>query len=132
MMRQGAIALRSIEIIDVDHGKGLVNSAGGHQNGVRRAPRPHTAGRYMEPRRKLVDFLKDVFHRKMFFKPRADSFLDLLLNAFADYENDPAEARSAGVVDRIVKDGLATGTNGFNQFQAAVTAAHASCQDKKR
>src|SRR6266446_4297152 len=108
MLRQYAIALRSVKIVGVDDRKGLVDRVGGHQNCVQRAPWLGAAGRDGKSRRKSVEFLKDVFDRDMFFKPCTDGLLERLLNVLADNEHDLAESGADCVVDRIVDDGFTT------------------------
>src|SRR5208337_2344841 len=74
---------------------------------------------------------EDVFDCDALLVPRADHLLERQLILFADDEHDPAEAGAVGIVDRIVHDGFAIGTNRIELFWAAVTAAHSGCQDEE-
>ena len=130
MLRQYAIALRSVKIVSIDDRKGLVDRVGGHQNCVQRAPRLVAAGRDGKPLRKFIEFLKDVFDRDMSFKPCTDGLLEHLLNVLADNEHDLAESGAECVVDRIVDDGFTTRADWIDLLEAAIAVAHAGGQNE--
>src|SRR5260370_11976677 len=131
MLRQYAIALRSVKIVGVDDRKGLANRVGGHQNCVQRAPWLGAAGRDGKSRRKFVEFLKDVFDRDMSFKPCTDGLLELLLNLLTDNEHDLAESGPEGVVDRIVDDSFPARADWINLLEAAIAVAHTGGQNEQ-
>ncbi len=104
---------------------------GGHQNRVPRAPRLGAAGGHFEPRRKLVEFLKDIFDRNALFKSRAYDLFERLLNALANHKNEFAEAGAKCVVNRIIDDGFAARTHRINLLQTAIAATHAGSQNEQ-
>src|ERR1022692_4807186 len=99
MLCQRAITLGAVEIVSIDHSKRFVNSVRGHENRVCCAPGLAPATRHGKPRRKKVEFLKDVIDGDAIFKPRTDGLLECLLNILANDEDDPAESSTMGVVD---------------------------------
>ena len=57
---------------------------------------------------------------------------ELFLEIFADDPYNLAESGLDGIVDTIVHDGLAVRTQTVELLQAAVTATHTCCKQKKR
>src|SRR5580693_4693231 len=132
MLRQYAIALRSVEIVGVDNREGLVDRVGSHQNCMQRTPRPAAAYRDGKSRRKFIEFLKDVFNRDMSFKPCTDGVLERMLNVLANNEHDLTESGTKCVVDRIVDDGFTMRADWINLLEAAVAVAFAGGQNEQR
>ena len=56
---------------------------------------------------------------------------EVLLEVFADDEDQFAKTGVDGVVDGVVHDGFAVGAETVKLFQAAVTAAHTCCEEKE-
>ena len=57
-----------------------------------------------------------------------NTLAEVLFEVFADNENEFAKSGLDGVVDGVVHDGFAVGTQSVQLFQASVAAAHAGCQ----
>ena len=57
---------------------------------------------------------------------------ELLLEILTDYSYDLAESGLDGIVDTIIHDGLSIGAQTIELLQAAITAAHTCCKQKKR
>ena len=131
MLRHHPVALRSVEVVCIDHGERLLDGVGGHQDRLRRAPRLGAPGRHAESRGNLVQFLKDVVHRNALFKTRAHYLLERLLDILADDKNQLPKPGAHGVKDRVVDDGFAARANRLNLLQTTVTAAHTGSQNKK-
>ena len=85
-----------MEVVSVDYGERFVDGAVGDQYCVGCAPEFGSACRHLEPRRKSVEFLKDIFDRNALFKARADHLPERLLNVLADTNTSlPNPARRA-------------------------------------
>ena len=132
MLRQQAIAFGSVEIVCINHNKGFVNNTGGQQNCLCRAPRLAPSHRRGKPRRKHLQFLKNVFHRDALFKSPANGFLERLLHLLAQNKHRLAKARAQSVVNRVIDEGFAARPHRVHLLQAAVAAAHAGSQNEQR
>ena len=79
----------------------------------------------------LVGGLEYYFNGYMALVFSEDFFTEVVFEVFTDYENDFTEAGAYGVVDGVVHDGFAVGAELVELFKTAVTATHASGENKK-
>ncbi len=77
-----------------------------------------------------VKALEHNFNRYVTFVFGQYFFAEVLLEVFAYYENNLAESGVYGIVDRIVHDGFAVGSESVKLFETSVAAAHAGSKNK--
>ena len=95
------------------------------------APRLYTTFRNSESLRQGIETLEAQFTRNLILIFRQDLRTELLFEVLADYPYHFTESGLDGVVDTIVHDGLAIRSQTIELLQSAITASHASSEQKK-
>ena len=124
-MRERAKAFGAVEIVGVDGCERLVDFFFRGEDGLGCTPGLGATGRQGESSGERVEFLEGELDGDAALKAAADGVAEGLFDVFADDENDFAETGAQGVVDGVVHDGLAAGTDRIDLLQSAIAAAHA-------
>ncbi len=117
-----------IEIVTVDDTERLVNGLFCHHHGMVGSPRLGAAFGYGVALGKLVEALENELAGDFSLVLGEYFFAEILFEILADYPNNLAETSLNRIIDAVVHDGLAVGTQTVQLLQATVTATHTSCQ----
>ena len=121
--------MTAIEVVSVDHGERLIDYFLSHHYGVVRTPRLFSSFGDGEALGELVKILEDDFHGDLMLILRDDLLTEFLLESTTDDEDDLAKSSTDGIVDRVVHDGFARGTDTIQLLKTAVATAHACGKD---
>lgn len=124
-------SVAAVEVVGVDNCERFVDYVFTHKHGVVGTPRFGAFGGTGVSFGKFVGRLENDFNGYMALVFSEDFFTEVVLKVFTYYENDFTEAGAYGVVDGVVHDGFAVGAELVELFKTAVTATHASGENKK-
>ena len=127
-----AIGVGTVEVVGIDHGKGLVDHRRSHHQRVVRTPRLLTSFGHLEALGQILQLL--IYHLNLDAAAETlgiEHLGELLGERVAYDEYDLAETGADGVVDRIVDDGLVVGADSVHLLQRAVARTHAGSEDKQ-
>lgn len=122
--------IATVEVVGIDHGEGAIDVGFGGEDGLGGAPGFDAAFWDGEAVGEVVEALEGVVDGDFLVEFAADFGFEFVFKIAADDEDDFVEAGAEGVEDGVVEDGFAMWTHGVELFEAAVTAAHAGCEDK--
>ncbi len=124
------VGVSSVKIICVDDREGPADRVSRCSDGVGGSPWFFTTFRDAETIGQIVKLLKCVVHFDFTFEPSSYAFSEGLGKVFADDEYDSLEACTDCIIDRIIEHGFAIRAHRVHLFEAAVSAAHACCEDE--
>ena len=124
------VGVSAVKIIRVDDGEGPTNCVSRCSDGVGGSPWFFPAFRDAETIGQIVKLLECVVHFDFTFESSSYAFSEGLGKVFANDEYDSLEACTDRIIDRIIEHGFAIRAHWVHLFEAAVSAAHAGCEDE--
>ena len=120
-----------VEIITVDDQEGLLDHILAHEHCMVGSPWLDTSFRNAESLGQRIQSLEAQLTGNLILIFRQDLGTELLFEVLADDPYHLTESGLDGVVDTIVHDGLAVWSQTIELLQSAITASHASSEQKK-
>ena len=116
----------TIVVVSIDDSKGSVDASRRRQDRVGGAPGLDPAFRHRKSLGQNVQLLEGIPHfQPCLLGPGAYRVLEVLLNLMLDDEDDGGKSRPPCIVEAVVQNGLAAGTDRVDLLEPAVAAAHA-------